>query len=249
MRWKKQTRKKKMNKIKIALAPFKFENNNISYNMAQIDEALKRASGKSDIVCFGEAFLQGFDSLSWNYDKDKSIALSKDSQIVLKICEKTKKYNVDLGLGYIELYNDSIYSSYMIISKGSIIHNYRRISIGWKEVDKCDFHYKEGTSVDEFTYKEKTFKIALCGDAWTEEDKFKTEGILLWPVYVNFSLNEWENEKNEYLDQASKLSSNVILINSIDDFSNSHGGAFYYKNKKIHKYMDFDKEELLFIEI
>ena len=238
-----------MNKIKIALAPFKFENNNILYNVNKIEKALKEASGKSDIVCFGETFLQGFDSLSWSYEKDKNIALSQDSKIILEICEKTKLYNVDLGLGYLELYNDAIYSSYMIISKGTIIYNYRRISEGWKEVSQCDFHYKEGSTTNEFTYKGKTFKIALCGDAWTEEDKFKTKGILLWPVYVNFSLQEWESEKGEYLDQASKLSQNVLLVNSIDDYSLAHGGAFYYENKKIHKYMDFDKEELLFIEI
>ena len=252
MKWKRQAKEKKMNKIKIALAPYRFENNNITYNINQIEKAMKEASKNADVVCFGEAFLQGFDALSWNYDVDKNVAISKDSAIIKDLCKKTILYNVDLGIGYLELDNDSIYSSYMIISKGNIIHNYRRISIGWKEYTKCDYHYKEGRDVSEFIYKGKTLKIALCGDAWDEAIKFNTKGILLWPVYVNYNIKEWETERLEYLAQASKMSTSVLLVNSIDealDGINAHGGAFFYKDNKIDTYIDFDKEELLIVKV
>lgn len=34
------------------------------------------------MICFGEAFLQGFDSLSWNYEKDKEIAYQKNPRLL-----------------------------------------------------------------------------------------------------------------------------------------------------------------------
>ncbi|MBQ9580267.1 MAG: carbon-nitrogen hydrolase family protein, partial [Lachnospiraceae bacterium] len=60
-----------MGKLRIALAAYKFINNDIEHNMGKIEKALKEVSGKVDLVCFGETFLQGFDSLNWNYGHDK----------------------------------------------------------------------------------------------------------------------------------------------------------------------------------
>ena len=49
--------------MRIGLVSYRCENRNISFNMDQIELAMKRASGKADVLCFSEAFLQGFDSL------------------------------------------------------------------------------------------------------------------------------------------------------------------------------------------
>ena len=49
--------------MRIGLVSYRCENRNISFNMDQIELALKRTSGKADVLCFSEAFLQGFDSL------------------------------------------------------------------------------------------------------------------------------------------------------------------------------------------
>ena len=43
----------------------------IAFNISQIEKALSAAQGRVDLLCFGEAFLQGFDSLSWDYETDK----------------------------------------------------------------------------------------------------------------------------------------------------------------------------------
>jgi N-carbamoylputrescine amidase len=34
------------------------------------------------MVCFGETFLQGFDTLTWNYETDQKTAMAVDSPII-----------------------------------------------------------------------------------------------------------------------------------------------------------------------
>ena len=70
--------------MKIGLAAYKFINNDIDFNISQIEKALQ-SSNNLDMLCFGEAFLQGFDAFNWNYDNDKKIAISKDSNIMKRL--------------------------------------------------------------------------------------------------------------------------------------------------------------------
>ena len=62
-------------KLTIGLAQYKFINKDISFNLGQVKKAMEACKGKVDLLCFGESFLQGFDSLSWDYERDKHIAL------------------------------------------------------------------------------------------------------------------------------------------------------------------------------
>ena len=66
--------------MKIGLVSYRCEKRNISFNMNQIELAVQRSTGKADLLCFGEAFLQGFDSLCWDYETDKTIALELSSE-------------------------------------------------------------------------------------------------------------------------------------------------------------------------
>ena len=61
--------------MRIGLVSYRCENRNTAFNMSQIELAMKRSEGKVEMLCFGEAFLQGFDALCWDYDTDKKIAL------------------------------------------------------------------------------------------------------------------------------------------------------------------------------
>ena len=237
--------------MKIGLVSYEFNNGEIEYNIKKIEKAIISANGKADLLCFGETFLQGFDSLSWNYEIDKNIAITKDSFIMDKLKNLSEKYNIDLGIGYIEREREQIFSSFVVIEKGKIIHNYRRITKNWKEYSITDEHYCEGKISETFIYKNREFKIALCGDLWICSEKFKTNGILLWPVYCNFSKDEWENtEQYDYAKQSKLASDNVLLVNSITkDEPISVGGAYYFKNGKIEKSLELDKEDILFVEI
>ena len=237
--------------MKIGLVSYEFNNGKIEYNIEKIEKASISSNGSADLLCFGETFLQGFDSLSWNYEIDKSIAITKESVIMEKLKKLSEKHKIDLGIGYIEREKEKIYSSFIIIEKGKIIHNYRRITKNWKEYSITDEHYCEGEISETFIYKNREFKIALCGDMWICPEKFKTNGILLWPVYCNFSKDEWENtEQYDYAKQSKLASDNVLLVNSITkDEPISVGGAYYFKNGKIEKSLELDKEDILFVEI
>ncbi|MDE7095278.1 MAG: hypothetical protein K2O23_02210, partial [Anaeroplasmataceae bacterium] len=66
--------------MKVALASIEFVNNDIDFNLTQVEKSIKEASSrKCDVVCFGEAFLQGFDSLNFSYENDIKIAVEKNS--------------------------------------------------------------------------------------------------------------------------------------------------------------------------
>lgn len=237
--------------MKIGLVSYEFKNGKIEYNIKKIKKAIISANGKADLLCFGETFLQGFDSLSWNYEIDKNIAITKESFIMDKLKNLSEKYNIDLGIGYIEREREQIFSSFVVIEKGKIIHNYRRITKNWKEYSITDEHYCEGKISETFIYKNTEFKIVLCGDMWICPEKFKTNGILLWPVYCNFSKDEWENtEQSDYAKQSKLASDNVLLVNSITkDEPISVGGAYYFKNGKIEKSLELNKEDILIVEI
>lgn len=107
--------------MKLALASVEFKNNDIPFNLRQIENYVKESSKNScDAICFGEAFLQGFDCLNFEYDYDINIAIGQDSDIMNQMKSFTTLYHIDIIIGYIEKENKDIYSSYSILSSGKI---------------------------------------------------------------------------------------------------------------------------------
>lgn len=235
--------------MKVGLAPYRFENNDIVFNLSQMEKAMKESQGRVDLLCFGETFLQGFDSLTWNYDKDKDIAITQQSPVMQQLCGLTVRYGTDLLFGYIERDGEFLYSSCAVIEKGTLIHNYRRISKNWKEYTITDFHYQEGTAAEEFRYHGKSIQIALCGDLWLYPERFRTKELLIWPVYVNFAMEEWPQCELEYAQQALLAAPKTVMINSITTDPTSHGNAFYFHNGKVERKLGYDTEDVLVIEL
>ena len=228
--------------MKIALACYQFKNNEIQANLKKLESGMKLASSKqADLVCFGEAFLQGFDSLNWNYEHDKEIAISQDDAIFKTILGITNKYCIDIMFGYFEKDNQRIYSSEILIPKGEVLHNYRRISKGWKEYRITDEHYCEGTDTSSFNYHDTNCQIALCGDGFEYPQRFTNNDLLFWPLYVNYDLNQWQHYLPDYLAKANAMSKQVLLFNSLSKDPSSIGGAYYFKNKKIKKIILLNK--------
>lgn len=235
--------------MKIGLAAYRFANKDTKFNISQMEKALQESHGKVDLLCFGETFLQGFDSLCWDFQTDKNMAISCDGAVMQKLCELTLRYQTDLLFGYVERDGDALYSSCAVIAQGKLIHNYRRISKNWKEYSRTDSHYCEGTVTDEFLYHGKRIMIALCGDLWLFPERFKTEDLLIWPVYVNFELDEWKIYEQEYADQALLACPKTLMINSITDDPVSHGNAFYFHNGKVEQKLGYDREAVLIVEV
>ncbi|NLB17134.1 MAG: carbon-nitrogen hydrolase family protein [Clostridiales bacterium] len=238
--------------MQIALATYKFKNKNINFSLRQIARALKETSGKADLLCFGEAFLQGFDSLCWDFKEDKRIAITQNAEIMNTICSLSHKYGVDLIFGYIEREDDSLYSSCAVVINGRLAYNYRRISRGWKNFRRTDEHYREGNSIVEFNYKGYPVMLAICGDLWDYQEKFKTDGILIWPVFVNYNREEWELvEKEAYAKQAALSAERTLMIGSLSPETEPDcaGGTFYFRSGEVIKSAEYGVESILFVEI
>lgn len=237
--------------MKIALASARIIDRDINYNLSQMQRYMRAAKvNGADLICFGEAFLQGFNALSWQYEEDKKIALAASSPELAQIKTLTEKIGIDVLFGYNEFDNGTIYSSCALVADGEIIQNYRRISKGWKEYSKTDEHYKEGTDVTVFDYKGKTCVIGLCGDLWDYPERFALgEDLLLWPVYVCWTKEEWENKRKlEYAKQANRCCRNTLYMNSICG-GDAFGGAVQFLDGKIQRELPLLYVGLLYITI
>ena len=235
--------------MRIGLAAYRCENRNMDFNIGQIERALKEAQGKVDLLCFGEAFLQGFDSLDWKYETDKKTAVAQDSETMDRLRCLTVQYHTAMLVGYIEREGDTLYSSCIVLAEGKTIHNYRRISRGWKDYTQTDNHYREGTETGEFSLQGKKIMLSLCGDMWDFPERFKTDHLLIWPVYVNYTLEDWEDGTVEdYAAQAALAAKDALLVNPLDNDPVSHGGAFRFRNGKVTDRIAFDSEQILIVE-
>ena len=236
--------------MRIGLVSYRCENRDTAFNMGRIELAMKRSEGKADLLCFGEAFLQGFDSLCWNYETDKTVAVDLSSDVIEQLKSWTVRYGISLITGYIEKDRDRLYSSCVVLSGGKIVHNYRRISKGWKEFTLTDGHYCEGTDSGPFRLNGKEITLALCGDLWDFPERFRTEGLLVWPVYVNYSTDEWKGGAlEEYAAQATLAAQDVLMVNPLDNDPVSHGGAFHFRGGQVVRKLPFDQEGILIVEI
>lgn len=236
--------------MRIGLVSCQCKNGDVVFNLRQIERAMIEAQGKAELLCFGEAFLQGFDALCWDYEVDKEIAIEQGSETIVTLRKWTQTYGVALLTGYIEREEDGLYSSCIVIENGRVLHNYRRISKGWKEFEIADAHYREGDATGEFRFRDRVCMPVLCGDLWDFPERFKTDHQLIWPVWLCFSKEQWEREElSEYAKQAALAAPDAVMINPIDPESGNCGGAFRFQNGKVIERIPFGKEGILFTDI
>ena len=149
--------------MKIALTSAKFKNNDVPFNLRQIEDCMLQAKeAGAELVCFGEAFLQGFDALTWYWERDRDVAVTTDSEVFRALERLTADTGIDLLVGFLEREGEEIYSSCALLSEGRAVHNYRRISRGWKDFRKTDAHYREGREVTLFRWRGRTCPPASC---------------------------------------------------------------------------------------
>lgn len=241
--------------MKIGLASKEFINGNIRENAHTIIETMKE-NNKLDLILFPESFLHGFDGIVFDYERDKNIALSIDDPIIEEMKENCKKLSLGLGFGYIELCQNKLYSSYMIIGKdGNVVDNFHRISPGWKE-SIANHYYVEGEEFHTFNIDGKTFVTAICGDLWFDENIEMLHNLnydyVIWPNYNSYSIDCWENsEKREYAKRSKIIGENVFWFNSHNnsDDDKSCGGAIYFKNGEIYKELPMGEKGVLIFDI
>ena len=97
--------------MKIALASAPVKNRNIEFNMQAMIDAMNKASGQAEVILFGESVLQGFDSLCWDYETDKHMAVALTDAPIQRMRKAAKQCGVAVSFGFIEHIDDILYSS------------------------------------------------------------------------------------------------------------------------------------------
>lgn len=242
--------------MKIGLCVKEFYTNEIERNIQVIQTAIVDARKENiDLLCFGEAVLQGFFALDGNYQRDINIAIEYNSAYIKHLQSLASVNRIAIAFGYIERKNIDIYSSYMVIdSFGKIICNYNRISPGWKE-PHFGLQYKEGENFGLFKFLNKSIAVGLCGDFWFDENKINKENIksdlILWPVFIDNGYIEWGSTAiNEYAGQAGKIGKTVFLVNSkLNEKYIAEGRAVHFEYGKIKSSLELNEEGILVCEI
>ena len=101
-----------------------------------------------------------------------------------------------------------------------------------------------------FLYKGRKCVIGLCGDLWDYPERFALgEDLLFWPVYVDWTPEEWEEgAAQEYADQANLCCAHTLYVNSICD-GDARGGAAYFVNGTVKEELSMGEEGLLLVEV
>ncbi len=245
--------------MKIALASSRVIDKDIDFNIHSMLEAIRDSSGRADMILFGESVLQGFNSLCWDYEKDKYMAVSLTDAPICRMQEAAKEYEIAVSFGYIEKVGELLYSSQIVIdSNGTVIHNFHRVSEGWKDCWLTDDHYREGDAFTVFAYQGKRFAIGLCGDLWTEgrpeEMKALNVDVILWPVCCGYDIDEWNSKaKFEYAEQAALCGECVLFVDPTytapDIMARTTSAAIYFKNGKIAAELPAGESGILIVEI
>lgn len=238
--------------MKISLMTTHFVNKDLSHNIAEMERGMWLAKQhEAELVCFGEAFLQGFDSMTWCYEHDREVAVSTDSDTFKRLIDLSSNIQIDLMFGFLERKGEKLFSSCALVGEGGLIHLYRRISKGWKEYDRTDYHYCEGCIPQPFWYRGKKCMIAICGDLWEYPSEFsRGEDILFWPVFINYPMDEWKNGVgNEYARQAAQACKEVLLVDSLGGGKNVFGGCCRFRDGCMTQSIETGEEGMLTVEV
>lgn len=242
----------------IALAAVGFVTGSTETNKRKIISLLREYRNTADLIVFGESFLQGFDSLTWEPRNDGDIAVSADSPTLREIQAAAAKNGIAVSFGWLEKNGEMFYSSQLTFGKdGKVLNHYRRISPGWK-VPGTDARYTEGAGFCSFIFEGRTFAVALCGDLWYDENiRTMSElapDVVLWPVYTDYNAEEWNwTAKQEYALQTLRIGQPVLYVNSVclnpGSAEAAQGGAAFFKNGKIITELPAGEEGVLIVDL
>lgn len=243
--------------MRIGLIADRFINNDLDHNFGRMSSWLTRCAGlRYDLLCFGESFAQGFDALTWQPDRDVEIALMQNNSHIQKLAETAHACQTGIGFGYLERDEKYFYSSYMVISnQGNQLVNFRRVSPGWKERVSDPGIYQEGNAFGSFHLEGKNIGIAICGDLWHDEllERFceQEKDLLLWPLYINYSPEDWfGGEREEYAKRVAALNRPVLMINSLSDApEKAYGGAYVFENGIVKQELALGESGILTVTI
>lgn len=237
--------------MRIALTSKEVSSNNIGKNIETIIATMSEAKELgAEIVFFGEAFLQSPDAIKGDIEFDKRMAVSVYSEPINRICRESRKLNIDVMLGYYEKDRERLSSSFIIIERGEVIYDYKRLTNGWKKNQKLDKHYYDGQVIEVIEYRHKRCMIALSDDLVSLPALYnRNEEIIFWPSYIEGSIEDTKKKfNNEYVELSANFNLDILIVNTISS-GKSYGGAYRYKNGDIIDYIEPGKDGIVIANV
>lgn len=244
--------------MRVAICAARMRTMDVEENIATIRRSALRAKCEgAQIICFGEAFLQGFDACIFDYAVDILRAVALHSPEMAAIAQIARDLKIAIGLGFYENAEGGIYSSYAVWSaEGKCLHVYRRVSEGWKERWACA-DYREGRVFSTFPLGDCSIGIALCGDLW--EDALLSEivemeahaDLLLWPVHCDYTEEEWNGGLMQaYAERTAVFDAPVAFCNNdMSETSRAHGGAYLWHHGRTYAASPYGREGMILFDV
>lgn len=241
--------------MRIAALSLEFENKNINKNADTIKQSVIQYSGMNDLVIFPEAFLQGYDGISFNFEKDKKIAVSLNDEIIHDFRRTCKEYNTGLVFSYYELFNEKIYLSSIFIDKnGNILYNYRSNDSSYKYKDITE-NYGLGGQIRTVNFMDKKFIMLIGEEIFKYEIKNKIRSlkydIILILSYTQLDSYMWWEYKEKLLCELYSLEGSKIWISghNYETYIPASGTVLFVKEDKLEDEIEFCKEGSLIAHI
>jgi predicted amidohydrolase len=124
-------------------------------NLAKMVSALERADrDRVEVVCFPECFLTGYPDTE---DLARKCAFALDSPQMLKVLDRTGRFNATAIVGFNELRDKDLYNTAVVLQKGHILGTYSKCSA------YMPFH-KQGREFPVFERSGVKFGVVICSD-------------------------------------------------------------------------------------
>lgn len=124
-------------------------------NLAKVVAGLERADkDRVEIVSFPECFLTGYPDKE---DLARKGAFAADSPQILKLLDKTMKFDATYIVGFNELRGGDLYNTAVVVQKGHVLGTYSKCSAYMR------FH-KQGREFPVFQRGDVKFGVIICSD-------------------------------------------------------------------------------------
>lgn len=238
--------------LRFAITNYTSKELDIDANTATIMSAIEENKAENvDFVIFGQSFLQGFNAMTGDIEKDILTAVAQDSAEITKIREKAIECKTGVGFGYFEKDGELIYNSFILIdSEGKTVSNFRRMHRGWHYKFISD-NYADGKDMTVFTYKNWTIAGAICGDLFNGVRDLDTKkfDVLLWPACEELTAEEWADMGNVWFTtRVGQLGTDAIVVNTLQEEKTENSAGWYYNNGTFTKMVEVGATETMIVE-
>jgi predicted amidohydrolase len=125
-------------------------------NLDHMKEMIGNVRGYSDIICFPEASLTGYDA-----DDPNNFCIDGSDPRISEISDLSKKYDINIIFGFMEKQGHDMFISQVLSDRGGNISFYRKTHLGRKERRA----FVPGNQIPVFRLPEATVGLQLCWES------------------------------------------------------------------------------------